>query len=188
MVRVKGELRMKTRHLVLCALFAALTAVLSQIAIPIGPVPINLATFAVFLAGAMLGPKLGAISLGVWLMLGLCGVPVFTMFRSGPAALFSVTGGYIIGYIAAAFLVGLITVKWNPENRLYRYPVAMIAGMLAYFVIGTTWYMVLTGAALMNALASCVVPFLPGDALKIAAASILAHRLRPVLLGGFQRA
>ena len=101
--------RMKTTKLVTCALFAALTAILSQIAIPIGPVPINLATFSVFFAGALLGAKAGALSQLVYLLLGIVGLPVFSMFRGGPGVLLGPTGGYLAGYVLAAFLVGFIT-------------------------------------------------------------------------------
>jgi len=170
-----------TYKLVLCALFAALTAVLSQIAIPIGPVPINLATFAVFCAGALLGSRRGAFSLVVWALLGAFGAPVFAMFRGGFEALTGPTGGYIIGYIPAAFLTGLIIEKWNKANRAALYPVAMLAGMLTYFTLGTAWFMFSTASDLTRALTLCVIPFLPGEAIKIAAATLIAKRLRPVL-------
>lgn len=171
----------KTLKMILCALFAALTAVLSQIAIPIGPVPINLATFAVFCAGALLGSKLGALSLTIWAALGAVGVPVFSMFRGGLSALVGPTGGYIIGYIPAAFLTGLIVEKINKNNKIYLYPVAMLAGFLTYFTMGSIWFMFLTGTELIEALMMCVVPFIPGDLIKIAVATVLAKRLRPIL-------
>ena len=171
----------KTYKMMLCALFAAITAVLSQIVIPIGPVPINLATLAVFCAGALLGPRLGALSLLVWAALGIAGVPVFAMFRSGIGALVGPTGGYIIGYIPAAFLTGLIIEKTGKENRVFPYPVAMVAGMLTYFALGTAWFAFSTGTGFSQALMICVVPFLPGDFIKIAVATVLARRIRPVL-------
>jgi biotin transport system substrate-specific component len=171
----------KTQKMMLCALFAALTAVLSQIVIPIGPVPINLATFAVFCAGALLGPRLGALSLTVYAALGAVGAPVFAMFRGGLGALAGPTGGYIIGYIPAAFLTGLLLEKINKDDKIYPYLAAMFAGMLSCFILGTAWFVVSTGTGLAEALMLCVVPFLPGDFLKIAAATLLAKRLRPLL-------
>ena len=173
--------RTKTHKMVLCALFAAMTAVLSQIAIPIGPVPINLATFAVFCAGALLGSKLGALSFIIWAALGAVGVPVFTMFRGGLGALVGPTGGYIIGYIPAAFITGLLIETINEDDQIYPYPVAMLAGMLAYFTLGTAWFMFSTNTGLWNALMFCVIPFLPGDLVKIVAATVVAKRLRPIL-------
>ena len=165
----------------LCALFAAITAALSQIAIPIGPVPFNLATFAVFLAGALLGSKHGALSLAIWVALGAVGVPVFSSFRSGLGALAGPTGGFIIGFIPAAFLTGLIIEKFNKKNQAHIYVVAMLAGALTYFLMGTAWFMFSADAGLLEALTVCVFPFIPGDLLKLAVAVILAKRLRPLL-------
>ena len=98
-----------TKNLVLAALFAALTAVCSQIQIPLPMIPINLALFAVHLCGALLGAKWGALSMAVYALLGAIGVPVFAGFGSGPAVLFGKTGGYILGYILCAAIVGLLT-------------------------------------------------------------------------------
>lgn len=168
----------KTQKLVLCALFAALTAVLSQIAIPIGPVPVNLATFSVFCAGAFLGPRLGPVSLLVWMALGVVGVPVFTMFRGGPGVLLGPTGGYIIGYVLAAFLIGLITHRYNRAHKIHLYFLAMLAGSVTYFTLGTIWYMILTQTGLAATLMICVLPFIPGDLLKMAGAAFLLKRLQ----------
>ncbi len=171
--------RTKTINLVLCGLFAALTGGLAQITIPIGPVPISLATFSVFMSGALLGAKFGALSQGVYVLSGAAGLPVFAGFKGGPGALVGPTGGYIAGYILTAWLVGLITDKFG--NRVYVLALAMLAGFAAYMVTGTGWYMLVTGNGLREALMVCVVPFLPGDFLKMTGAVILSHRLRPVL-------
>jgi biotin transport system substrate-specific component len=170
----------KIHTMILCALFAAMTAVLSQIVIPIGPVPINLATFAVFCSGALLGSKLGALSLVVWVALGAAGVPVFAMFRGGLGALVGPTGGYIVGFIPAAFFTGFIIERFGKDSRVI-YPAAMFVGMLIYFTLGTVWFVYLTGMNVASALMICVIPFLPGDFLKIAAATVLAKRLQPIL-------
>lgn len=165
----------KTREINLCALFAALTAVLSQIVIPIGPVPINLATFAVFCAGALLGAKLATLSLMIWAALGIVGVPVFAMFRSGLDALAGPTGGFIAGYIPAAFVIGYLVEKIKKESL---YPFAMLIGMLTYFSLGTAWFMYSTNVSFSVALMTCVLPFLPGDIFKIAAATVLVRRTK----------
>jgi len=173
----------KALKMTLCALFAALTAVLSQIVIPIGPVPVNFATFAVFLSGALLGSKLGVLSLATWAVLGVCGVPVYTMMRSGPGALLGPTGGFIIGYIPASYLIGLISEKINKNNKVRLYAFAMTAGALIYFFSGTFWFMFSTGTGLFEALTICVFPFIPGDLLKLIVAATLAKRLRPFVYG-----
>jgi biotin transport system substrate-specific component len=140
-----------------------------------------LATFAVFCAGALLGSKLGALSLAAWAVLGAAGIPVFAMFRGGVGALVGPTGGYIIGYIPAAFITGLLTERFTGGGKVYMYPLAMSAGMLVCFALGTAWFVFSTGTGLWEALMLCVIPFLPGEALKITAATVLAKRLRPVL-------
>ena len=89
--------KIATKDLVLAALFAALTAVLAQIQLPIGPVPFNLAVFGAFLAGMLLAPAWAAASMGVYMLLGAVGIPVFAGFMGGPAVLLSKTGGYVIG-------------------------------------------------------------------------------------------
>ena len=178
----------RTTYLILCALFAALTAVCSYISIPLGftPVPVNLATLAVFLAGGLLGKKYGAVSLAVYTLVGAAGIPVFAGFRGGVSVLAGPTGGYIIGYIAAAFLIGLLTELWLGERHsrwqeLILLILSMIAGLGACYLLGTAWFMISTHTGLWASLIACVFPFLPGDALKIAAGSLLVQRLRHLI-------
>ena len=168
-----------TRNLVLAALLTALTTVCSQIQIPLPMVPINLALFAVHLAGALLGAKWGALSMTAYALLGVVGAPVFAGFSSGPAVLFGKTGGYILGYILCALLVGLISRRIGYTAR--GLVIAMVAGVAACYVFGTIWFMVITGMSLQLSLTYCVLPFLPGDAVKIALATFLALRLRKPL-------
>jgi biotin transport system substrate-specific component len=167
------------KKIALCGLFAALTAVLSPFSIPIGPVPINLATFSVMCAGAVLGAKYGVISQLVYLLIGIAGVPVFSNFSSGPAKLAGPTGGYLIGYLAAAWLIGFITQR--AANRRRVIIPAMAAGAAVYLTLGTLWYMYMAKADIIGALTVCVIPFLPGDFIKLAAASEIAYRVRRVL-------
>ena len=170
----------------LCGLFAALMAICSLISIPLGftPVPVNLATLGVFLAGGLLGKKYGTISIAVYVLLGAVGVPVFAGFRGGLSVLVGPTGGYIIGYIAAAFLVGLLTELLVPKagrsagREILACIIAMIIGLFACYLLGTLWFMISTHTGVWAALVSCVFPFLPGDALKIAAGTILTQKLR----------
>jgi biotin transport system substrate-specific component len=103
------------------------------------------------------------------------------MFRGGVGALVGPTGGYIIGYIPAAFITGLLSERFNKDGKARLYPCAMSVGMLAYFVLGTLWFVFSTNTGLREALMICVIPFLPGEILKMAAATLLAKRLRPVL-------
>ena len=101
------------RRMVLCAMFTALVAVCSQIAVPMPwGVPINLALFAVYMAGTMLGPVWGTASQVVFIALAAIGVPVLANFQGGPSAIFGKTGGYILGYILCALIVGALSRKF----------------------------------------------------------------------------
>ena len=168
-----------TRSLVLAALMAALTAVCSQIQIPLPMVPINLALFAVHLAGALLGAKWGALSMAAYALLGAAGVPVFAGFTSGPAVLFGKTGGYILGYILCALVVGLLSRRLGFTMK--GLCLSMLVGVAVCYIFGTIWFMVVTGMNLVTSLTYCVIPFLPGDAVKIVLAALLALRLRKPL-------
>jgi biotin transport system substrate-specific component len=169
----------RLRSLILCSLFATLTVVGSilQIPLPFTPVPINLALLSVYLAGGLLGAKYGSISQAVYILLGVIGLPVFSGFLGGVGVLAGPTGGYIIGYISAAFIIGMITgTGKNPV--VWRLIAALTAGTVACYTLGTLWFMICTGASLIAAVSMCIVPFLIGDVLKIAAAVFLIKILK----------
>ena len=167
---------MKTKDLTLTAVMAALICIAGPLTIAIGPVPLSLATFAVYLAGAVLGPKRGTAAVALYLVIGIVGVPVFSGFTGGFQKLAGVTGGYLIGYLPCALLAGFGAEKGNHGKGFL--PVMMTAGTILLYLIGTAWFMIQTGNALGAALSMCVLPFLPGDAGKIAAASLLANPIR----------
>lgn len=142
--------RTATRSLVLCALMAALTAICSQIQIPLPMVPINLALFAVHLSGALLGWKYGALSMVVYALLGVIGVPVFAGFGSGPAVLFGKTGGYILGYILCALIVGALSRKFAFNFKTLC--LSMVLGVAVCYAFGTIWFMAVTGLNLATSM------------------------------------
>ena len=154
------------RRMVLCAMFTALVAVCSQIAAPMPwGVPINLALFAVYMAGTMLGPVWGTASQVVFIALAAIGVPVLANFQGGPSAIFGKTGGYILGYILCALIVGALSHKFafNFKNLC----LSMVLGVAVCYAFGTIWFMVLTGMNLATSMGYCVIPFLPGDVVKL---------------------
>ena len=167
--------KLATRDLILCALFAALTAICSQIAIPLQPVPLNLATLSVYLAGGVLGGAYAALSQVVYVLLGMAGVPVFSSLRGGLAVLAGPTGGYIAGYILSALVIGLMAAR---RGKWWQLALALLAGTAVCYALGTAWYMLMSGAPLGSALGLCVLPFLPGDAVKIAVAVALIPQLK----------
>ena len=163
----RPDTRFDTRGMVLAALFAALLAVFSQLAVPMVPVPINLGLLAVYLCALALEPRWALISVGLYLAMGAVGLPVFAGFRGGPAALLGPTGGYLLGYVCAAGLIAAVLLLGR--------------GMLSCYIPGTLWLMMLTGRTAAEALPLAVYPFLPGDAVKIITAAVLAPKLREAL-------
>ena len=165
----------------LAALFTALTAVGAFISVPLPftPVPVTLATLAAMLAGALLGPKYGSLSQIAYLLLGAAGAPVFHNFTGGLGILTGPTGGFLIGYIAIAFTAGLVSYKNSGSRPLTI--AALTCGTLVCYIIGTAWFMISTGTSLSAAFISCIVPFIPGDILKIIAAMLLTERLKVVI-------
>lgn len=169
------------RSMIFTAIMAALICIAAPFSVPIGLVPISLATFAVYLAGGLLGAKRGALAVVVYILIGAVGLPVFSGFAGGFAKLLGVTGGYIIGYVPCALLSGLL---YDRTRRVWTLPAGMVLGTLACYIFGTAWFLIatadgaITGASVVSALMMCVVPFLPGDAIKIAAACALAMPLR----------
>lgn len=199
--------RTSSVRLTLAALFAALTAVFSQISFPLPftPVPINLATLAFMLAGSLLGSSAGLLSQLVFLCLGLCGLPVFAEFTGGPGILFGPTGGYIPGYAAGACVIGLLfehmpastcrvpagtdadasspAARPQPQRLPQFLTVCIFLLRLCLcYLSGTLWFMFQTGNSLAASLLMCVWPFLPGEILKVIAAVLLTRRLRPHIL------
>ena len=168
-----------TRRMVYCALFAALVAVFAQIQIPMTPVPISLATFGVMMCGLLLGWKWGGLAVMIYILLGAAGVPVFAGFKGGVAVLTGPTGGYILGYLPCAALAGLGVAAW--QEAYGSRCVLMILGAVACYALGTGWFMLQSGRTLADSLTLCVLPFLPGDAVKIALAAFLAPRLRKAM-------
>ena len=174
---------LSARELSLAAIGIALIAVCSWISVPM-MIPFTLQTFAVCLISALLGLKLSLWTVAGYILLGAVGIPVFSGFRGGPGALLGATGGYIVGFFFTALAVGLAVKKFG-----FKLPVLLISmalGILLCYAFGTAWFMGVyargTGpVSLGTALSWCVVPYLIPDAAKIALASLLALRLRPIV-------
>ena len=166
---------MKTRDMTLTAVMAALICVAGPLTVAIGPIPLSLASFAVYLAGAVLGRRRGTLAVLLYLLIGSAGLPVFSGFSGGFQKLAGVTGGYLIGYLPCAFIAGLGACEQKP---VWCLPMCMAAGTAALYILGTAWFMAQTGNGLAAALGLCVLPFLPGDAIKIAAATLISKPIR----------
>jgi biotin transport system substrate-specific component len=170
--------RQKIRMMVYAALMAALTAAGAWIAIPVGPVPIVLQNLFIFLAGLLLGSRWGLASVAVYLLAGACGLPVFAGGMGGIGRIVGPTGGYLIGYLPAVFLIGLLSERWD---RILSDVLAMVLATAVIYAAGVAWLHALTGLSWQKTLAVGMLPFLPGDAVKIAAAAAIAKALRPMI-------
>ena len=162
------------------ALFAALTAAGAFIAIPIGPVPIVLQNLFAVLSGLVLGPIYGTASVGLYLLAGFLGFPVFAGGTGGIARFAGPTGGYLIGYLLAAFIAGFISGKTEQGEKipLTKNIAAVIAGFLIVYLPGIAWLKISRDLTWKTALIAGLIPFIIGDVLKGTAAILIAPRLR----------
>lgn len=178
-------MKIKTKNIILVALFAALTAVGAFIKIPVGPAPISLQFFFTALAGILLGPYLGALSQLIYVVLGLVGLPVFTS-GGGPSYIFNPSFGYLLGFIVAPLIIGK-TFYAVPKASFIRSFTACFLGVLALYIIGVPYmFMILrcvlhTNMSFMQTLIFGFLVFLPGDIVKCIAASLLGTRIAPVI-------
>ncbi|MFO7548722.1 MAG: biotin transporter BioY [Acidimicrobiia bacterium] len=154
--------------------FAVLTAVAAQwwIVLPFTPVPITGQTFAVLLSGAALGWRAGAASQMLYLGMGFVGLPVFTEGASGIDKLLGATGGYLIGFVMAAAVVGVLAER-GLDRRLPASVLAFLAASLVIYSFGVAGLMVNLGMSFGQAVTLGVVPFVIGDGLKAVAAGVL---------------
>src|SRR3989449_5597105 len=185
----------RSRGIALSATFAALISVASPVSIPLGPitqVPITLQVFFVYLAGALLGARYGALSMVIFLVLGAVGLPVFAGPSFGAAVLLGPTGGYLFAFPIATLLGGYVASR-RPATRggdTIRVSLSALLSLLVIYVIGVLWLSYYLGLSLLNGVLLGAVPFIPVDLLKAVVAVPIAVRLRwstlqlPVNAGG----
>ena len=167
------------KYITYSSLFVALIAAGAFLAIPIGPVPIVLQNMFVLLAGIILGPRWGLACVGIYLLIGACGLPVFANGKAGIGIIFGLTGGYLLGYLPAVFVTGLIAKTWKKD--IVSYVFAMLAGSIIVYAAGVPWLKVVTGMAWSKAFAIGMYPFIIGDILKIIAATFIAKAIKPYI-------
>lgn len=170
-----NEYAVKTRSNTFTGLSAALLCILGPMSLPIGPVPISLTNLVLYFMLYILGWKRATTSYVIYLLLGLVGLPVFSGYIGGLAKLAGPTGGYLIGFIPMAIISGLVIQR---SQRCIVQIIAMIFGTLVCYAFGTVWYCIQAGVTFWAALSVCVIPFLPGDFIKIIAASLVGPNIR----------
>ena len=182
--------------MILAAMMAAVFCVVAPISIPIGPVPITFMTLALYLTVYLIGWRYAILACVLYLVVGLVGFPVFSGFQGGLVKIAGPTGGYLIGYLPMLMLSGPI-IEWTENKRRQLSPrlsrsseekqqarwipvmqaAALLIGTLVLYTFGTIWFMVSTGTPVGAALELCVIPFIPGDLVKI----VMAVALGPVV-------
>lgn len=184
-MQTEAAVRGKTYDMVYIGIFTVLIAVCSWISIP-AAVPFTLQTFGVFMAVEVLGGKRGTMAVLVYILMGAVGIPVFAGFQGGIGVIFNTTGGYIVGFLCSALIM------WAAESLFGKKPLvrllSMVAGLIACYVLGTIWFMVVygrtTGAVgLMTVLGWCVIPFIIPDLVKIGLAYFISRKIRGVMAG-----
>lgn len=167
------------RKMVFASLFAAMTAAGAYIRIPhlISPVPVTMQTLFVFLAGSMLKSKWGTLCMLVYALLGIAGMPVFAGGASGLGVILGPTGGYIIGFILAAFVIGYLSEKSGKTDYLSN-ALYIGIGLVIIYALGVAQLVLVGKLDLLQAITLGVLPFVPGDLLKLAVAAHIASRYR----------
>ncbi len=166
------------KQLAFTGVMAAVICVLApwSLHLPFSPVPISLGTLAAYFVVVVAGCKLGTLSVFLYLLLGLAGLPVFAGFAAGPGVLFGPTGGYLIGYLLLALISGFFVDHWN--DRLLPSIAGILLGTAALYLLGTFWLAHQASYTLPQAFFAAVVPFLPGDAVKMAVALTVGRQVR----------
>ena len=176
-------MKISTKDMVLCAVFAAVLCVFSIITVPVGEIPITLGVFGVLFTAVVLGAKKSFMSVLVFILIGAAGMPVFSGMKGGAGVILGPTGGYITSYIFMALIAGAAAskTKENPAGMLIRFAACIISVLVCY-LLGTMQFVLVSGNTFLQALAICVYPFVAFDLLKSAAAVFLGGQVRKRLV------
>lgn len=173
------------------ALFTALTvvfAIIPPIPVPLVPVPLTLQTLGVMLSGLILGPRLALLAMALYVVLAAIGLPVLPGGRGGLAVFVGPTGGFLIGFIPAAWVVGRLArqsgnrahARSTLQLFMANLTAAIVGGALVVYAIGVPWLATVTGMAFDKAVLAVAI-FLPGDLIKAIIAAYVATRLSQIL-------
>lgn len=167
------------RMMVRAALFTVLIIIGAYISLPIGEVPIVLSDFFVMLCALLLGWPWAPVSVGMYLLLGAIGLPVFAGGTGGLQAFYGPTGGYLIGFLVASAIIAGIT---HSKNSWLADAIGLLGGSIAIFTLGVVWLMLKLGLNITQALGAGFLPFIPFNVAKMLLAAAIAHWARPYLL------
>ena len=173
------------KTMAMTALMTAVLCILGPLSIPIGPVPLSLTLVGVYLCAYTLGSRRGTLAVLVYVLLGAFGLPVFSGFAGGPAKLLGPTGGYIVGFLLTAFICGsFIGLSERISGKVMSVVVqafGMLLGLFACYALGTIWFSFLADVTIVQALSTCVIPFVAFDMIKIALGMALGLTIKKAL-------
>lgn len=178
---------MQLRNMMLAALFTTLMIISSYVVVPIGPVPHTLQPLVVFLTGLLLGHRWGAISISVWVVLGIIGLPVFNQGQAGAVMLVGPTGGFIIGFVVCAWLIGLLT-EGDLQSGYARTFGCIVLGLAVAYILGfigfkfSFQYFLQKPMSWEKSFWIVIAPFLPFDIIKAAIATYVGINVRKALI------
>lgn len=177
--KTSSGIQIKTIAIV--GLMTALICVLGPLSVPLpfSPVPISLTNLAIYFTIYVIGMKRGTLSYLIYLLIGFIGLPVFSAFTGGPGKLLGPTGGYLIGFIFMALICGFFIEKW--PAKLYLHFIGMVLGTAVCYVFGTVWLAYQASMSFSAALAAGVLPFIPGDLVKIVIAMLVGPQVNKKL-------
>jgi biotin transport system substrate-specific component len=169
-IRLGERMGSRLRHIALIALGTALIVASTKVTIPLLPVPITGQTFGVLLVSGALGFRRGLLSIGLYVLIGAIGLPVFAEGKAGTSVLLGGTGGYIVGFLVAGSLVGrLAELGW--DRRIVGALGAMAIGNVVIYLVGVPWYMAVAHLDLAQGISKGVLPFVLGDLIKLVLAA-----------------
>lgn len=168
-----------TKRMALIGVMTAVTCILGPLSIPLpfSPVPISFTNLAIYLAAYVLGMKACTISYLIYMLLGMVGIPVFSGFTAGVGKLQDRPAGYLVGFILMALIVGFFVRSFSGQSSP-AYHVGMVLGLAICYIFGTVWLAGQLNMTFVAGLAVGVIPYLPGDAVKIIFTALIGPKLR----------
>lgn len=168
---------MKGRYILFACLFSALICVFGFVSIPLTftPIPIVLQNIMVLFSSIILGPLWGSVSVLIFLVMGLCGLPVFSGFQGGVARFLSPTGGFLYGYLIASFITGIISWKTNKKFIIF---ISLVCGILTMYSTGLIHFIIVTDKTLKEALVMCILPYIIPDLIKCLIFTFISERVK----------
>ena len=166
---------MKTKEIVICGIITALLCVFGPIGIPVAGIPITLTTLIIYIAAFVFDPRISLTSVAIYIVLGCFGLPVFSGFAGGITHLIGPSGGFVVGYIPLVISVSLLK-NSNPKSLI-----GIIIGTALLYLFGLIGYKMYTDQSVTTLLSVCVLPFLPGDIVKIILSLIISPKFKRIM-------